>query len=494
MGEAGMGLLNHEMLKAVKRIWRKAPVALLYLHIRLPQEKADEAIRSWESEERGLFWKQRIGLNHVFFLNLGHGKRSIEETAEHSGKMLREKLAKAFIRDIGKGSGEEKGWFHLGLSIVAPEKGISAEALIFRSLLQMCEQRPLAGSPSHHEEAAAAKLESAARTEENDGRKIGQLASPIATVPDHTPVSEVSSLFDRDPSAQGVVVLRNEKPVGLLMKEKLHQLLAGQYGLPLYWNRPVGKIMDSHALIVDEAMPVEQVSQLAMSRSDYRLYDVVILTKDGGMHGVATIRSILECMTMLRTEAARSANPLTGLPGNEDIHSELARRIRAGKPFAMIYADLDYFKWFNDCFGFALGDELIRFVAELLRSVLRKDGGIAGSFLGHIGGDDFIAIMEPQMAEDVCRELIEIFDKEVVAFYGGALVTTVEDRHGTSIEQEGVSLSLSALVWDGQGTLTSEEMSRDAAKLKKKAKAVRGSAYVIENVSEMHRREERRRS
>src|SRR5690606_27503313 len=128
-------------------------------------------------------------------------------------------------------------------------------------------------------------------------------------------------------------------PIGILMKEKLHQLLAGQFGLPLYWSRPVSRIMDDEPLIVDSELPIEHVSQMAMSREFDKLYDVVTITKKGELAGVATIRSILESITKLRTEAARGANPLTGLPGNDGIERELKRRIRAGRPFAVIYAD-----------------------------------------------------------------------------------------------------------------------------------------------------------
>ncbi|MEK3883125.1 GGDEF domain-containing protein [Paenibacillus sp. PL2-23] len=491
MGEVGYGLLNAELLKAVKRVWGRYPVVLLFLHIRLPQEKLEEAMRAWEREERGLFWKQRLGQDYVFFLT--DEACSAQEAGESSGKLLRAKLAKAYIE--GNEHHDHQGGFHISRSIITPQQGVRAEDIVFRALLQACEQRSVPGAMRHDPmESAAGSLKAESMPDGGEDRRIGQLASPIATVPHYTHVSEVANVFERDALVPGVVVLKNGKPVGLLMKEKLHQLLAGQYGLPLYWNRPVEKIMDAQALIVDESMPVEQVSQLAMSRTDYRLYDVVILTRNESLLGVATIRSMLEYITALRTEEARTANPLTGLPGNEGIHSELTRKIKAGKPFAMLYADLDYFKWFNDCFGFGLGDDLIRYVAKLLRTVLCKEGRSSSCFLGHIGGDDFIAILDPHIAEEACRELIQRFDQGVVDFYGGAEVTEVEDRRGARIQQDGVSISLSILYWDGIGELSPEVISRDAAKLKKQAKAIKGSVYVMENITEMHRREERTQS
>ena len=58
---------------------------------------------------------------------------------------------------------------------------------------------------------------------------------------------------------------------------------------------------------------------------------------------LARIRSALR-----RAEQQRTRNPLTGLPGNESILSDLSERIGQSQPFALLYVDLDQFKPFND--------------------------------------------------------------------------------------------------------------------------------------------------
>ncbi|MNZ53548.1 RNase II stability modulator [compost metagenome] len=313
--------------------------------------------------------------------------------------------------------------------------------------------------------------------------RIGSLATPFPIFPASALVSEVAYFFDTQAKAQGAVIVNQGSPIGILMKEKLHQMLAGQFGLPLYWNRPVERIMNKQPLIVDEQLPVEQVSQLAMSRDFTQLNDVVLITREGQLTGAATVQAILEYMTSLRTEAARGANPLTGLPGNEEIQLELQRRIGLTRAVAVIYADLDYFKWYNDMFGFGLGDNLICFLANVLREEIGKLGG-EQCFIGHIGGDDFIVITEESSAEQLCQSIIQRFDSGIKAFYGDVEVTSVEDRHGNVIEQEGVTLSLSLMIWDGEKPVTPEYISRFSAKLKKKAKAHKGSVYVKELIQE----------
>nr|WP_246628260.1 GGDEF domain-containing protein [Paenibacillus oenotherae] len=245
--------------------------------------------------------------------------------------------------------------------------------------------------------------------------------------------------------------------------------------------------MDDDSLVVDASIPVEQVAQLAMARDISRLYDVVTITRNGKLLGAASIRSILECITNLRTEEARTANPLTGLPGNAAIQREMKQRIESRQPFAVIYADLDYFKWYNDCFGFAQGDALIRYTAAVLQDVTGILGG-RGDFIGHIGGDDFI-ILTGSSAEDadkLCRNMIWRFDGGIKSFYNGEDVAHVVDRSGNRIEQNGVSVSLSLVYCDGSEDITTEHISQAAARLKKQAKQLNGSVHVMGEVFEKH--------
>ena len=318
---------------------------------------------------------------------------------------------------------------------------------------------------------------------------IGGLAAPIPSFPQEAEVSEIARLMGKDSSIHNVVIVDGERPVGLVMKEKLNQLLAGQYGMPLYWRRPIARIMDQDLLVVESKMSVEQASQLAMARDDAKLYDVVTVTQDGRLTGAVSIRAMLETVTSRRTEAARTANPLTGLPGNEGIQREITRMLEHGRPFSIVYADLDYFKWFNDTFGFRQGDELIRYTGELLQEPLRVSPSTY-RFVGHIGGDDFIVLTDDPEAKLWCHGLLRRFDRGVKSFYGDTEVTQVSDRHGQLLEREGVTLSLSLMMWDGTVPATPESISTLAARLKKQAKKLPGSICVVETITTQQRREE----
>ncbi|HND63236.1 MAG TPA: response regulator, partial [Elusimicrobiota bacterium] len=99
------------------------------------------------------------------------------------------------------------------------------------------------------------------------------------------------------------------------------------------------------------------------------------------------------------------ANPLTHLPGNTSIIQEMERQLHQQNPFAVIYADLNNFKAFNDRYGFLRGDQAIKLAAQCLVLSVEKgaslSAGLVGSwFIGHVGGDDFIVILPADQAED----------------------------------------------------------------------------------------------
>ena len=112
----------------------------------------------------------------------------------------------------------------------------------------------------------------------------------------------------------------------------------------------------------------------------------------------------------------RRISPLTGLPGNVQIHAELKKRISNKEDFSVLYLDLDNFKAYNDVYGFLKGDHIIEFTANVITESIHQMAN-EHSFIGHIGGDDFIAIVEGTKTEKLCQSIIATFDKKVKDFY-----------------------------------------------------------------------------
>jgi diguanylate cyclase (GGDEF)-like protein len=178
----------------------------------------------------------------------------------------------------------------------------------------------------------------------------------------------------------------------------------------------------------------------------------------------------------------QNANPLTKLPGNLMIEAEVNRRLKAGEDVAVLYIDLDHFKAFNDKFGFEQGDRVIKLTADIMKSVCGENAPHNPNFVGHIGGDDFIVIAKPNVAEDTCQVLCAEFDRRVKELYPaedrerGYIVSV--DRQGNRQTFPLCSISIALVDNDHRPIADFLEISSIAAEVKKIAKALPGSSFA----------------
>jgi diguanylate cyclase (GGDEF)-like protein len=129
----------------------------------------------------------------------------------------------------------------------------------------------------------------------------------------------------------------------------------------------------------------------------------------------------------------KALSPLTGLPGNIRIQEEIQRKVDDEIPFAVLYCDLDNFKAYNDHYGFARGDRVIVAAARILQEIVEDMAKVEG-FVGHVGGDDFVVVVSPDVAEQAAALMCQRFDREVRHFYDREDLergwVEVEDRQG----------------------------------------------------------------
>jgi GGDEF domain-containing protein len=117
-------------------------------------------------------------------------------------------------------------------------------------------------------------------------------------------------------------------------------------------------------------------------------------------------------------QTARAANPLTGLPGNVEIERHILDRLEGGVRFAVLYCDLDNFKAYNDCYGFARGDQVILYTRDCLTKA--AETAISPCFVGHQGGDDFVVVCTHEDWERVASSFVALFDHGIARFYNEA--------------------------------------------------------------------------
>ncbi|MDQ2085395.1 response regulator [Herbivorax sp. ANBcel31] len=185
--------------------------------------------------------------------------------------------------------------------------------------------------------------------------------------------------------------------------------------------------------------------------------------------------------TLKRIDRNRWANPLTGLRGNIEIQTEINQRIATSKMFAVIYCDLDNFKAYNDVYGFASGDRVIKLTADVLIDCTHTHGN-SSDFIGHIGGDDFVIITTPDKVDVISKNIIRDLDIKIKELYckedvdRGYIVTS--NRQGQIMKFPIVSISLSVVTNEERELISHVQIAEIAAELKKKAKSMPGSVYV----------------
>lgn len=186
----------------------------------------------------------------------------------------------------------------------------------------------------------------------------------------------------------------------------------------------------------------------------------------------------------------RRISPLTGLPGNVQIHAELKKRLTNKEVFSVLYLDLDNFKAYNDVYGFLKGDDIIEFTAETIVKVMHEYNH-EGAFVGHIGGDDFVAIVSGADTESLCQTILARFDAEVNKFFTDDDIEKgyieVANRKGIIEQFPLTSLSIGVVISEPGRFGNILEIGEVGAQIKHVAKSIIGSSYAIDRRKESRR-------
>jgi diguanylate cyclase (GGDEF)-like protein len=256
-------------------------------------------------------------------------------------------------------------------------------------------------------------------------------------------------------------------------------------------------------ILVDLSMPrMDGYEAIRQMRNDTRTAHIpmLILTARSGVKDIVTgfetgaddyiakPFDITELIARVRSHLRRSAqrpvlNPLTGMAGGVLLSQELRHRLGRDQPIALLYADLDNFKAFNDIYGFSRGDQAILFVAGIIQKVMAEHGN-SDDFIGHIGGDDFAILTSPDRIDEICHSLITTFDQQIGQLYN------VEDRRRgyiSSADRYGIlrrfglmTISIGVVTTQRRRFDDEESLTRVAAEMKRYAKEQGGSTYAVD--------------
>ena len=183
------------------------------------------------------------------------------------------------------------------------------------------------------------------------------------------------------------------------------------------------------------------------------------------------------------SQSQREANPLTGLPGNVSIERELTKRIEGKQPFAFIYSDIDNFKAFNDYYGYAKGDDVIRTTARILASAIQRVGN-RDDFVGHVGGDDFVVMTTPDKADALAKMVIDLFDKNAAKLFDPEDLERgylkIRRRSGEIMKVKSLGVTLAVVTNEKEPITHIGRVADIATELKRYGKSMNGSVVVRE--------------
>ena len=178
----------------------------------------------------------------------------------------------------------------------------------------------------------------------------------------------------------------------------------------------------------------------------------------------------------------RTVSPLTGLPGNLQIQVEIKKKLLKKKQFSVLYFDLDNFKAYNDTYGFLKGDEIIKFTAKTILKAMHRNEE-KDCFVGHIGGDDFIAITSLEEYEKICQDIILYFDENIKEYFNEEDIergyVEVANRRGIIEQFPITSISIGVVNVEPGQYKNSLEIGEVGAQVKHIAKTQIGSSYAI---------------
>lgn len=225
-------------------------------------------------------------------------------------------------------------------------------------------------------------------------------------------------------------------------------------------------------MLTAKSLSADKVVGLTAGADDYMIkpFDPIEL--------VARVKSALR-----RSQVMRGLNPLTRLPGNVEIQNQVSIRVAKAEPFALLYIDLDNFKAFNDHYGFMRGDEAIKLLARCCTDAIEQKAP-AGSFLGHIGGDDFVLVTVPEAAEAAAGFIAACWDEQIPGLYDPEDLERgfikVEDRKGWAHEYPVTSVSVGIATNVTRPITSHWEASEIATEMKSFAKRQSGSSVAAD--------------
>jgi diguanylate cyclase (GGDEF)-like protein len=422
------------------------------------------SLRLW-SELRPAYVK--IDMHFIQGINLDKVKlqfvRSIQQIAEATGTLviaegIETQAELLLIRDLGIACGQG---YHIARPSNAPPTKVPFE------IAKTLGYRGVAVYP-----------------QENNRRQSNatalRLLRAVQPVSPQMSNNDVVDIFAHAPDLEVIPVVENGFPLGLITRRNLVDRFAMQFIRELHGKKCCDMFMDPEPLITDKHTKLQDLSRLVAKADRRHLFNGFIITDQGQYLGMGTGHDLMNEITEMQINAARYANPLTLLPGNVPINEHIDRLLENGARFSACYVDLDFFKPFNDVYGYRKGDDVIQRTGR----ILEQHCDPTRDFVGHIGGDDFLILLQSENCEERYQAILDTFSIDIAQQFSDADIERggylSEDRAGSPVFNPLVTVSLGVIKVEPGHFCSHHQIATAAAEAKRQAKRILGNSLFID--------------
>lgn len=289
----------------------------------------------------------------------------------------------------------------------------------------------------------------------------------------------IAEEMQKQPLVNCIVITENDLPLGVITRKKVFEIFLGHYGRELHSKKPARDYISQEVLFVEQETSLADVSRLFTASNQVDMNIDIIITKENKFRGIVKTKKLLEKITEQQIMSARHANPLTMLPGNVPIYEWIDDLLERKQKFKFAYFDLNNFKPYNDIYGYSKGDEVIVLLADILKNNIDPEF----DRIGHIGGDDFVAIFQSRDWQTQCQNMLDSFRDGVRSFYNDEDLKNKginsNDRRGHKQFFPLLSVAIGIVEPDWQYCHSHHDVASLAADAKSEAKKKGGNSMFL---------------
>jgi len=310
--------------------------------------------------------------------------------------------------------------------------------------------------------------------------RVSVVDAPVATV--STTNNELAQFFMQQQELHAVAVIEAGRPIAIINRTLFMNEYSRLYFREVWGRKSCMMHANREPRIIERDHKIDELIGVLTSQDQRYLADGFIVTENGRYVGLGTGEQLVRSVTEMRVEAARHANPLTFLPGNVPISQHIDRLLAKQSEFVACYADLNNFKPFNDQYGYWRGDEMIRLLAKVLVSNCDPQR----DFVGHVGGDDFVILLQSANWHARCERIITELGANALDLFDARARDAggihAEDRHGIARFFPCTTLSIGAVMVRVGLYDRAEDVASAAAVAKHHAKTSGSGLFVLGTV------------